>query len=84
MACGKPVISTKVGAIPEIVDHGKTGFLVEPKNPKQIAEAILKLASDEKLRSKLGSEGRRKAREKYDWDIIVDKYLHEYERIIKQ
>jgi glycosyltransferase involved in cell wall biosynthesis len=84
MACGKPVISTKVGAIPEIVDHGKTGFLVEPKNPKQLAEAILKLASDEKLRNKLGSEGRRKAREKYDWDIIVDKYLHEYEQIIKQ
>jgi glycosyltransferase involved in cell wall biosynthesis len=82
MACGKPVVSTKVGAIPEIVDNGKTGFLVEPKNPKQLAEAILKLAVDEKLRSKLGHEGMKKVKKNYDWDIIVDKYIYEYKQLL--
>jgi rhamnosyl/mannosyltransferase len=84
MACAKPVVSTKVGAIPEVVDDRKTGLLVEPKNPKQFAEAILKLASDEKLRSKLGEEGRRKVKEKYDWNLIADKYMHEYKQLIEK
>jgi len=82
MACGKPVVSTKVGAIPEIVENGKTGFLVDLKNPKQLSEAILKLASDENLRNKLGKEGRKKVEKKYDWDIITDRYLNEYWRLI--
>lgn len=83
MACGKPVISTKVGAIPDIVENEKTGLLVEPKNPKQLADAILKLANDEKLRKRLGEEGMKKAKEKYDWNIIVEEYLNAYEQLIK-
>jgi len=83
MACGKPVVSTKVGAIPEVVDDGKTGFLVEPKNPKQLAEAILKLANDERLRNRLGKEGRRKVEQKYDWNIIAEKYMNEYKQLIE-
>ncbi|MEM2338355.1 MAG: glycosyltransferase family 4 protein [Candidatus Bathyarchaeia archaeon] len=82
MACGKPVISTTVGAIPEIVDNEKIGFLVEPKNPKQLADAILKLANDEKLRKKFGEEGKKKAKENYDWNIIVEKYLKVYKQLI--
>lgn len=82
MACGKPVISTRVGAIPEIIDNEKIGFLVEPKNPKQLADAILKLANDEKLRKKFGEEGRKKAKENYDWNIIVEKYLKVYKQLI--
>jgi len=83
MACAKPVVSTNVGAIPEIVDDGKTGLLVEPKNPKQLAEAILKLASDPVLRNRLGRAGLRKVKEKYDWDIITDKYLDAYKQLIE-
>ena len=79
MACGKPVISTRVGAIPEVVDHGKTGLLVPPKNPEALADAIMKLVKDEELRIRMGMEGRKKVEREYDWDVIVDNYLKLYE-----
>ena len=82
MACGKPVISTNVGAIPEVVENGRTGLLVEPKNPEHLAGAILKLADDAYLRKKMGVEGRQKVEREYDWDIIVDEYLEYYEQIL--
>jgi glycosyltransferase involved in cell wall biosynthesis len=84
MACGKPVVSTEVGAIPEVVENGKTGLLVEPKNPTQFAEALLKLANDKNLRKKMGGAGRKKAEKEYDWNIIARKYLEEYEKIVKR
>jgi len=80
MACGKPVISTKVGAIPEIIENGKTGLLVEPKNPEQLAQAILKLANNAYLRKKMGEEGRKKVEKEYDWNIIANKYLEFYKK----
>jgi len=60
MAMAKPVIATKVGGIPEIVDEN-VGILVEPKKPRELANAIEKLLSDEKLRKKLGENGLKKA-----------------------
>jgi N-acetyl-alpha-D-glucosaminyl L-malate synthase BshA len=81
MACGKPVVSTKVGAIPEVVENGVTGLLVEPKNPAQLAEALLELVNDENIRKKMGDAGRQKAGKEYDWDIIAKKYIEEYEKI---
>jgi glycosyltransferase involved in cell wall biosynthesis len=47
----KPVIVTDVGSIPEIVDDGVTGFIVPPRNPEALAEAIVKLLKDEPLES---------------------------------
>ncbi len=60
MAMAKPIIATKVGGIPEIVDEN-VGILIEPKNPKKLADAIDKLLSDEKCRKKLGENGLKKA-----------------------
>ncbi|MBC7100074.1 MAG: glycosyltransferase [Methanobacteriales archaeon] len=60
MAMAKPIIATKVGGIPEIVDES-VGILIEPKNPKKLANAIDKLLSDEKCRKKLGENGLKKA-----------------------
>ena len=50
----KPVVVTNVGSIPEIVDDGITGFVVPPKNPEALAEAIVKLLKDDKLRKRMG------------------------------
>jgi glycosyltransferase involved in cell wall biosynthesis len=68
MACGKPVVGSRVGGIPEIVDDGQDGLLVEPDNPAALAEAIRRLASDESLRKKLGSQAVAKIRDRFLWE----------------
>lgn len=58
MAMGKPIIATAGGGPLDIVIDGETGILVPLKNPEQLADAIIRLLSDSKLRQKLGSQGR--------------------------
>ncbi|GAJ23918.1 unnamed protein product, partial [marine sediment metagenome] len=58
MACQRPVIATKVGGVPEAVVDGKTGILLEPRNPIALAQAMTRLAHDKDLRSKMGNNGR--------------------------
>jgi glycosyltransferase involved in cell wall biosynthesis len=53
IACGVPVIATEVGGIPEIVEHGRTGLLVEPNDPEALARTIALLVSDLSLRQRL-------------------------------
>ena len=78
MACGKPLIGSKVGGIPEVIEEGVNGFLFEPKNYKDLAEKILMLIEDENLRIKMGRIGRRTAEKEYSWDIIANKLLNIY------
>ena len=59
MACGKPVVATNIGALPEIVINGKTGYLVEPFDSRKLAEKIKELLIDEHLRRRFGFEGRK-------------------------
>ncbi|MEM2192154.1 MAG: glycosyltransferase family 4 protein [Candidatus Hadarchaeales archaeon] len=66
MACGVPVVSTFSGAIPEYVKNGKTGILVPEKDAESLAEAIVKLLEDERLRKKLGKNARKYAIEHFD------------------
>ena len=74
MAAEVPVIATKVGAIPEIIESNKNGLLVEPRNPKQIAEAIAKLLNDENLRKKLAENGRKVVIEKFNLEKMIQQY----------
>ncbi len=67
----KPVITTNVGSLPEVVDDGKTGYIVEPRNPEQLAEKIVKLLKDEKDLKEFGENGYKKMKEIMDWDKIV-------------
>jgi glycosyltransferase involved in cell wall biosynthesis len=81
MACGRPVVSTYAGAIPEIVDHEKTGILVPPNNPEAFAKALKRLLENEQLATRMGEEGCRKARLRYRWGNICDQYLELYKEI---
>lgn len=60
-----PVIASEVGGLKDIVVDGKTGFLVQPKNSRQIADKISLLAADMDLRKSMGSQGKRRAIENY-------------------
>lgn len=59
-ACGVPVAATTAGGIPEVVENGKTGLLVEPRRPEALADAILRLADDRGLARRLADEGLRR------------------------
>ena len=65
MQFGKPVIATKEGAIPDIVEDGVTGFLVDNDSPEQIAEKLEILINDSMLREAMGKAGRKKYETKY-------------------
>lgn len=66
MACGLPVVSTACGAIPEYVPDGVAGILVPERNAPALANAILRVLTDEPLRSRLAAAGRKLALDKYD------------------
>ncbi len=74
MAAGKPIVSVRTTAVPEIVEDGANGILVEPLNPQAFAEAVLTLAADGDLREKMGQSGRDRAVQKFDWDHIAAQY----------
>ncbi len=58
MAAGKPVVSTRLAAVPEMVEEGVTGFLAAPGRPQEIADALARLAGDPPLRARMGQAGR--------------------------
>ncbi len=66
MASCKPVIGTRVGGIPELVQDGETGFLVTKGDTAQVADRILALFADQALRKRMGIAGRRRAEQRFD------------------
>lgn len=81
MASGKPIIATNTGALPTLIEDRKNGFLVPLRDPRALADAILRLANQKRLRQQMGKEGREKAKKEYDWDVIVERYIKEYNNI---
>jgi len=81
MSSGLPVIATRVGGIPEIVDDGVNGFLVQSKNPEAIAERILDLNADPELRRRLGAAARARVLERYTAEKVVGQYTEIYESV---
>lgn len=65
MAMGVPVIASRVGGIPEVIEDESTGILVEPKNVEELYQACARLASDERLRKKIASNAMKHIRTKY-------------------
>jgi len=82
MACGTPVIGTKVGGIPYTIKDGLGGFLVEQKDSKQLAEKILMLLKDEEKRKRMGRAGHRYVTQKYSLYKIADLYIAMFKKMI--
>lgn len=77
MASGLPVVAVKAGAIPEFVEHGKSGFLFEPEDIEGMSNAIRNLAADPGLRRRMGEKARMAAL-KFDWRELVGKFVGLY------
>jgi len=77
---GRPVVCTRVGSIPEVVDHGITGYLVEPNDPAALADAMVRLLQDEDLRATMGRAAAIKAERDLSWEAIALKTTAIYER----
>jgi glycosyltransferase involved in cell wall biosynthesis len=82
MGCGKAVVATRVGGIPELIDHGTHGLLVSPGDVEGLAQAILRLLGDKNQREMMGSRGREKAQKNYFLSSIVDKQIVFYESLL--
>lgn len=80
-ACGKPVVAFEIGAHPEVVVNGKTGFLVKEGDINALAEAMEKLIKNPGLREKMGKEAKEWAK-KFDWPAIAKKVEKELKAVV--
>jgi glycosyltransferase involved in cell wall biosynthesis len=81
MSYGLPVVASRVGGLPEIVEEARTGWLVEPASPSALADAILAAASDRARLEQWGLNGRERARQ-FSVDIMVDRTEALYCRLV--
>lgn len=70
---GLPVVATRLGALPDLVEEGKTGYLVQPDNSAALAGALLKLVRDPEQCRRFGEQGRAFAQAHYTWDAVGQK-----------
>jgi len=79
MAAARPVVATRVGGTPELIEDGKTGLLVERNDPEGLARALCTLLEDESLRQGLGAAARRHTHDLFGIDRSLDRLLQIYE-----
>jgi glycosyltransferase involved in cell wall biosynthesis len=82
MAAGVPVVASDVGGVRDAVRDGGTGLLVPPADPGALAEAILRLAGDPALASRLAAEAGRRVRERYSSSTMVASYAALYRELL--
>lgn len=80
MACGLPLVGTRVGGIPVLIDEESTGLLVEPGDPDGLAKAIHRLAADAATRRGMGDRARQRAADKFSWDRIASETVAIYQQ----
>ncbi|NNE10012.1 MAG: glycosyltransferase family 4 protein [Gemmatimonadetes bacterium] len=83
MAAGKPVIASPVGGIPYIVRENETGYLVPHGEPEHLAEKIVSLLSNRRLREKMGAAAKAYARERFTMESVCDRTVAVYREIAK-
>ncbi|MGB2713448.1 MAG: glycosyltransferase [Vicinamibacterales bacterium] len=84
MACGKPIVATTAGGIPEVVEDGVTGLLVPPRDADSLAKAIVVLLKDAKKRAKFGAAGLARVRERFSAERMVQDTLRVYQRVAQR
>jgi glycosyltransferase involved in cell wall biosynthesis len=82
MACGTPVVATAAGALPEVVGDEGAGFLVPPRSPSALAEAIAQVLSRETNREEMGRIGRDRVQRLFTWRKVAERTLRVYEELL--
>lgn len=81
MAIGLPVVASPVGAIPEMIDERRGGFLIPHDEPARYAEALATLRDDPELARRMGRYNWEKARAQYDYEVVIPRWCDLYDRI---
>jgi len=83
MAAGVPIVASDIHGFKRVVERNVQGLLVEPKNPRALAAALYRLASNPDLRHELGEAGRAKAPE-YSWERVTDRIVDYYYEVLER
>ncbi len=83
MAMKKPVVATRVGGVPEIIEHGKSGILIPPGDVMALADAIIKIAKDKDRARRVGVEGRRTVIKKFNLDAFLQRFERVFDKYSK-
>ncbi len=84
MACEVPVVASRVGGVPEVVDDGETGFLSAVGDVDKMADDAVRLLTNRDLRREMARRARASAISRYSTDLIIPQYIEFYERILGQ
>ena len=76
----KPVVATTVGGLPDVVEDGRTGYLVAPRDERALADAIVRLLHDDTLRAQMGAHGKRKVDAEWAPSVVAGQTLAVYVR----
>lgn len=84
MFYGKPIVACRAGGIPEVIEDGKTGILVEPNNVQALSDAILTLCENQLLREEMGKNAKNAAFKRFHYMIMAERTALLYNRVIKK
>ena len=73
MACGTPVIASRVGAVQDIIENDRTGIIVEQKDVEGLKKTLVRLIEDQELARKMGEGGRERVEKEFTWDAVCKK-----------
>jgi len=82
MACGTPVVASAVGGLTQLISDGKTGILVRPGDPEELAEAMVRIITDTDLRKKLSLEAKQLVKGQFTWTHTAKGVLAVYQKLL--
>jgi glycosyltransferase involved in cell wall biosynthesis len=82
MASGTPVVASRLGGLPEVVEDGVTGFLVEPGNVAELRGRLAELLGDRRLAERLGRNARERFLDKFTWEACAVRCLAAYSELV--
>ena len=82
MAMEKPVVASRVGGIPDLLEHGINGLLVRPGNVEELTEALKKILTDKRLAESMGKQGRKRIKEQFSADVMAQSIQKLYRELL--